>query len=318
MIPRPDADAAPIIVVGYDGSDAANRALVRAAQLALPSRGRVTVVAAAPLLVHFGEAPVGRGEMPQPDAILAEAAERLRRLGIESEGIAVPLEPADALIETARDLDAEILVVGTRGRGRAARTALGSVSTAVLHHAPCDVLIVRPASSGQEEGAGTDWPRAVLVGCDGSPWARQALERAMGLVRPGGAVKVVFAIAPRARRARVTPVSAAVQEMRDLAAAREVSVCSLEQEGDPAAVIIEAARACNADLVVVGSRSRGPAARLILGSVSTAVVHRAAQDVLVVRRRRYGGRSDGVPAAVATRGRSAAKRGGRARPAPPP
>jgi nucleotide-binding universal stress UspA family protein len=52
-------------------------------------------------------------------------------------------DAGEAIIEAAEDADADLVVVGTRRRNVAARLLLGSVSTKVVHTAPCDVLVVR-------------------------------------------------------------------------------------------------------------------------------------------------------------------------------
>lgn len=269
------------IVVGYDGSEAARQALRRAAAIACPDRP-VTVVTAAPLLMHLRGAP-GEGA-PPPDALLGEAAAYLRALGVESDTRAAPLEPADALIETARDAGARIVVVGTRGRGRAARTALGSVSTAVLQHAPCDVLIVRPPAGEHGAEPETDWPRAVVVGFDGSPSARLALEDAAAIATPGAEIALVLAVGRRARGRQVEANRVSLREACDELAGRGLSPSAVEVRGEPAAAIAEAARERDGDLVVIGSSSAGPLRRLLRRPVSAALVSRAGQDVLVVRR----------------------------------
>ncbi len=66
-----------------------------------------------------------------------------------------------------------------------------------------------------------------------------------------------------------------------LLADKGVEVETIEAQGDPGTVILDAAK--DADLVVVGSRGMNPLQRLLLGSVSSKVVHRAHCDVLVVR-----------------------------------
>jgi nucleotide-binding universal stress UspA family protein len=51
--------------------------------------------------------------------------------------------PAQIIVETAEEWKADVIVVGSHGRGYWKRALLGSVSDAVIHHAPCSVLIVR-------------------------------------------------------------------------------------------------------------------------------------------------------------------------------
>lgn len=52
-------------------------------------------------------------------------------------------QPAPAVVEAAREMDADLIVVGAHGRGFWGRLALGSVSDAVVHHSPCSVVVVR-------------------------------------------------------------------------------------------------------------------------------------------------------------------------------
>jgi nucleotide-binding universal stress UspA family protein len=51
--------------------------------------------------------------------------------------------PAEVIVQEAEDSGADLIVVGTRGLHATKRLFIGSVSTNVVHHAPCDVLVVR-------------------------------------------------------------------------------------------------------------------------------------------------------------------------------
>lgn len=132
------------IIVGYDGSEHARRALARAAGLAKDGAS-IAVVSVGRLLVSD----VRTGDLLDPreeeehERLLVEGREILAREGIPASTVAPHGDPAEALIEAARETDADLIVVGTRGRGRIARSLLGSVSTSVVHGAPCDVLVVR-------------------------------------------------------------------------------------------------------------------------------------------------------------------------------
>lgn len=136
------------IVVGTDGSDSAVRAVAQAIDLAVADDARLIVVTA---FERQDERPTDH--LP-PDVRWqvtdASQAERHARQGREmaheagvGEVVVQSLDgdPSDKLLETAEDFNADLLVVGSVGLTGAARL-LGSVANTVLHHAPCDVLVV--------------------------------------------------------------------------------------------------------------------------------------------------------------------------------
>jgi nucleotide-binding universal stress UspA family protein len=132
------------IVVGFDGSPAAQRALERAA--ALGENGRVVVVAAGVSLpaTSVVDAPVLEGpSAAERDALLERAAATLRSHGIEPELVATEVDPTEALLEAARAHDAALIVVGSAGSDYAARVIVGSTAESIVRQARCDVLVVR-------------------------------------------------------------------------------------------------------------------------------------------------------------------------------
>ena len=129
------------IVVGYDGSDAARRALGRAAELA--TEGTKVVVVHATPSVYGGSTPgpADPEEETRAEGLLQEARELLGRRGLEAEALKPVGPPAEELVSAAAELAAELIVVGRR-RSPAAHL-LGSVSSKVVREADCDVLVVR-------------------------------------------------------------------------------------------------------------------------------------------------------------------------------
>ena len=131
----------------------------------------------------------------------------------------------------------------------------------------------------------------IVVGYDGSDGAKRALDRAITLAGDDGQITVVAAAETHARPgitqgAHLDPSEIArrrkdLEEVKSLLAERGVDAETLEAQGDPGTVILNNAK--DADLVVVGSRGLNPFQRLLLGSVSSKLVHRAECDVLVVR-----------------------------------
>lgn len=132
------------VVVGYDGSEQSKHALERAAQI-VAEDGRITLVTAGSILPSAPQADVEAraDELDERRRVLTEGRDRLAELGIDADVVEAVGDPTDAIIETARHLDADLIVVGTRGRNVAARVLLGSVSTTVVNQAHCDVLVVR-------------------------------------------------------------------------------------------------------------------------------------------------------------------------------
>lgn len=133
------------IVVGYDETPAAERALERAADLAKAFGAKVTVTSVAPII-----APAARGVGPY-DPIdspalhqeqLAHARAKLADLGLEAELVEGLGDPAGVIVELSDKRDADLIVVGTREPGLIERLTGGSVSGKVEHKTHRDVLIV--------------------------------------------------------------------------------------------------------------------------------------------------------------------------------
>ncbi len=134
-----------VIVVGFDGSPAAERALTRAAELA-GDGGKVVLLAASRRLESGGvvDEPIIEGSSPdERDAVLDRGTAALRERGVEPQVVAADGEPAEALVQAARDADADMIVVGSTGSDYVARALLGSTAETVVRRAPCDVLVVR-------------------------------------------------------------------------------------------------------------------------------------------------------------------------------
>jgi nucleotide-binding universal stress UspA family protein len=131
------------IVVGFDGSANARRALEAALDVA-GADTRLTVVAAAQAPAPPGQAlPGGDEGLEERRRELEDARRHLAELGREAEVVAVPGAPADVLVEEADRRGADLIVVGRRGLNGAERLVMGSVSSKVARLARCSVLIAR-------------------------------------------------------------------------------------------------------------------------------------------------------------------------------
>jgi nucleotide-binding universal stress UspA family protein len=133
------------ILIGYDETQASQRALERAADLAEAFQSRVIVTSVAPVLVTTTRSmgaidPVDPPEKHEQE--LAHAQNYLSGRNIKAELKPAIGEPADTIVEIAEDVGATLIVVGTSEPGILERLLAQSVSQSVSRQAHCDVLIV--------------------------------------------------------------------------------------------------------------------------------------------------------------------------------
>ena len=133
------------IVVGFDDTQPARRALERAADLAEAFGANLVVTSVAPILIGAGRSagPIDPVDSPKThQEQLKDARELLEARGTQAEYVPAVGEPADTIVELADDLDADLIVVGTREPGILERLLGQSVSERVAHQAHRDLLIV--------------------------------------------------------------------------------------------------------------------------------------------------------------------------------
>jgi nucleotide-binding universal stress UspA family protein len=219
-------------------------------------------------------------------ALTAKAYDRLRELFPEWHILTLGDygDPSTRIVEEAMRRAVDLVVVGSHGRSALGRLLLGSVSQKVVNEAPCSVRVARgrPGRSG---------PVQLVVGMNGSIGSEAAVHEIARRQWPAGStVALVAFFGPYASLggdisrglAHIAQIHAAAADT--LTSAGLDVTCDVH-EGDPRRDLVLAARERDADCIVLGTRNLNARGRLLLGSVSTAVVGRAPCSVEVVRER---------------------------------
>jgi nucleotide-binding universal stress UspA family protein len=272
-------------IAGFDGTDGSRAAVRFAIRLAHAIPADVVAVNGYIVPRHV----FGKGAADGAEAALAEdsrAEADLTLAGLHEDGvtdrIVRPGEPAQALIEAAEELDADLIVVGTHEAHGVQRLKLGSTAERVVHGAPCAVSIV-PYSVGIDE-LGT-----IAVAYDGRKPAQTALEYGAALARALSARLVLISVVDPFPTGTVeTPgvdehYQAGVADAAAEALRPELDVEVRIETGAPGEAIV-AACGDDVDLLVTGSRAYGPAHAALVGSVSHYIAGHTRCPVVVVPR----------------------------------
>lgn len=302
MTGTPERTAGGPVVVGVDESDSA-RAAVRWAAAEAARRG-------APLRLVAAFAPIPAGHVGNPGLgtsyrrVMTESARAVltsaAALAVEiAPGVATEAElrtgfPVPVLLDESER--AVLTVVGSRGLGGFTGLLVGSVAVALAARGGSPVAVVRGDTGEGDPGDGgtAEGDRPVVVGVDGSPTSESALalayEEAALRSAPLVAVHTWLDDMLEPALAPVIDWAALETEESALLAQRlagwsekypDVEVRRLVVRDRPARALV--AESAGAALVVVGSRGRGGAAGLLLGSVSHALLQHAHCPVLVAR-----------------------------------
>ncbi len=288
------------VLFATDSSPDALRAQSLIASLGWPVPTRIEVLAVGPTIDGALDGRAGRYETLYEriregiDLELSDSQQALRAPGREIHTTLLFGRPASAIVDEACRTEADLIVVGSRGRGPIATALLGSVSAEVVDHSPSPVLVAR-----------TSTLRGTVLATDGSDGAREAEEVvAMWPFLATSPVTVVSVSNIATVGSMLDPFGTGavdadtyqemIDEMRaahdriagDAArrlSARGVTATPLTMDGQPVSSIIDAARLAGAELIVAGTRGRTGLARLALGSVARGVLTHAPTSVLIVR-----------------------------------
>ena len=289
------------LLVGVDGSDASGAAVAFAIWLAGTADADVTLLHACPDLHLAEHAP----HSADPAALrmaaeqrVAETAEWQRRLlnleDYAADGACVRSRvvrgrPAAALLDAATERDSDVILLGSTGVGSLRGRLLGSVSSQVVDHARCSVMVFHEGQASSPAHVAS-----VVIGVDGSAGSAAAIVAGKSLALALGA-KLVFVAANESGAAHALATAGLQAEMRRhaaglVASAHEsvgsgVEVIEDAREGEVRRALVDACEQYRPAVLSVGTRGLGGFRGLLLGSTSRWVLNHAPCPVLVSRDR---------------------------------
>ena len=282
------------ILVGVDGSDEAKAAVRMAVALAPALRATVQLAH-----VDAAESPwsiptllLGPAGHRQWTELLEATAREAASPNVEISIRILSGSAGAALAEATREPEICLLVVGSRGAGRAERVLLGSSADRALQQSEKPVLVVKGDSAPPAKG------NRILAGVDGSAESYAAVRFAADLTEATGASLRACCVLERRAPAAIDPYALSTQSQPDIeqsawATARLREVVMREKRpslvidtsmpvGPPAEVLAELSLQDDVALIVVGHRGRGGVARFFLGSTADRLAQIAPKPVLIV------------------------------------
>lgn len=256
------------ILVATDGSGPATRAVNLGARLAKASGAKLIAISVySPAGVPSPLAPQRGSGIDGAKGLLADVRKHHGdELELETE--AIPGDPSEAIVETAKRHGADLIVIGDRGMS-GTKHVLGSVPNTITHSAPCHVLLAHTADAGVDEVPLTK----VLLTTDGSATAIKAVGVGSALAEVVGAKTLLLTVAdPKEGGQHIEETQKSLGHTFD----------HLVVQGSVSESIIDTAAENQVDLIVTGSRGMQGARRL-LGSVPNSVSHHLPCSMLIVK-----------------------------------
>jgi nucleotide-binding universal stress UspA family protein len=286
------------IIIGFDGSEPARDALALGHRLARETGADLLVANVyplEPLLTAVPASPYQAQLLRDAEHTLASARAALAD-GPDADFRAIPgASPARALHELAERENADLVVVGSCHRGRLGRALIGSNAQKLLHGSPCAVGVAPHGYRHTPHATTSNWDdTGVGVAYDGSPEAKEALQAARDTYGTLHVISIVdlgglsygygYGYAEyldNARELARVEIAEAQAELGDRDVKTEI------REGAPVTELSAASETL--DLLFIGSRSYGPARRVLLGSVSAQLIEGASCPVIVTPRGTHPG-----------------------------
>lgn len=195
--------------------------------------------------------------------------------GCSASHLIVDSSPVDAILDSAAKAGADLIVLGTHGRGGLNRFLLGSVAERILRETKVPVLVVKPAASEAPDAPAL---KRILCPVNDSPAARYSLEKAAHLASSLQAELIVLHVVAAGAKGAVPDICGWLPESsRNACTLREITA-----SGDAAERILQLSSELAADLLVIGARHRTFADTTVLGATTIRVVRHSPIPVLTI------------------------------------
>jgi nucleotide-binding universal stress UspA family protein len=231
----------------------------------------------APLGYYLENAPQSREKLQQKFTEYAKA-----QIGGKFETVVVQDSPARAILNTAKSIRADLIIMGTHGRRGVRRAILGSVTENVLHEVEAPLLTITPLLMG---GRATTVSR-ILCPVNFTFIAREALQEACRFAQLFGAELSVMYVVEGLPPDRVGQIESAFRQWVDPQVRDQCRFTKLVvRDGDPAERVLAAAFEQTSDLIVVGAQHKFFSDATVIGTTTQRITRFARCPVLTVARK---------------------------------
>ncbi len=272
------------ILAPTDFSDLATQALRYAGELAKRTGSELVVLYADPFLPppHFTSAQIDSiasalaAQKENAKVELGKYVSEIISVEVRHQTMVVEGHAVSAIVQTAEEIDASVIVMGTHGRSGLNRLMLGSVTERVLHETSRPLLTVRPSDRAVEAASA---PPTILCPVSRRDDTLEVLEQAIDFAESIGARISILHV----RESSGDIDGGALRDLESWIPERLRANTSITMlEGDPAEVVIEHARSSNADLIIIGARHRPFSDTTVIGTTTSRITRHAPCPVLTI------------------------------------
>jgi nucleotide-binding universal stress UspA family protein len=301
------------ILLATDGSECAHAAVDFMERFPFPRDGEATVLTVINRDDFKGKeekklSKDQRKVLRKAREMVQEESEKLLRLNanrLKKAGWKVAREvrdghPAEEIVDAAKELGVDLIVMGCHGLSTIGRLFLGSISDAVLRHAHCSVLIVKMMEAPAETAAhgGVERPLNLLLAHDGSDAAAKAVAFCAALPFQNTDKVTVFRVLPLVGlyHQDIQQQLSGIWQQKKKNAQKALKKLESEQKwttplvstqlhesDDVSQSILKAVSELDADLLVLGYKGKGAMEKLLVGSITAGIIHHAPCSILAVR-----------------------------------